>query len=202
MVLTCTPIPLARTFKEIVHEAPTARVLPVRLINWPPDVAVTTPRQFVVVAAGLAMTRPDGSVSENATPVSAAGFVPGLVMVKVRLVVSVGVTPNSTIWGAPNAFVMVGGPNTFSVAVEVLPSPAPASVTVTELTWAPGAMPVTFKLTVQEPAAAKVIALADTVPLPAVAVIGPLAQVVANAFGVATTNPAGKESVNETLASA
>src|SRR5689334_9656133 len=63
-------------------------------------------------------------------------------------------------------------------------------------------MPVTFALTVHEPAAANVKPVKEIVLAPTGAVIVPVPHVVASPFGVATTRPAGSVSVKFTLASA
>src|SRR5262249_3865187 len=64
--------------------------------------------------------------------------------------------------------------------------------------FAPTVVPVTLIVIVHEPLAAIVPPLSDTVPLPAVAVIVPAPHVPVSPFGVATTNPAGSVSVNDT----
>ena len=62
---------------------------------------------------------------------------------------------------------------------------------------APAAIPVMFTAKLQEALAASVPPDKLTLPEPATAVVVP-PQVLANPFGVATTSPAGKESVNAT----
>lgn len=96
----------------------------------------------------------------------------------------------------------MGGTTTFTVAVEVFPTPRRISLTVTLLVCVPAETPVTFTVMVHEPAAAKARPVRLTVLDPCVAVIVPLPHVVDNPVGVASTNPAGRVSVKLTLLSA
>ena len=80
----------------------------------------------------------------------------------------------------------------------MLPVPPSVEVTVTLLFFTPAVVPCTFTETVQEPLAATVPPDKLTVEDPATAVAVP-PQVLVRAFGVATTNPAGKLSVNATV---
>ncbi len=79
----------------------------------------------------------------------------------------------------------------------MLPVPPSVEVTVTLLFLAPAVVPVTLSEIVQEAPAASVPPLNDTEPLPATAVVVPV-QVPLTPFGVATTKPAGRLSVNAT----
>src|SRR6266849_2724163 len=105
------------------------------------EVVVSVPPQ--IVAELLATVSPVGSVSVNPTPVSATGFVAGLVMVNVSDVVPFRATVEE-----PNAFAIEGGPSTASVAVLLVP-PAPVSFELTApvvLLFSPTLVPVTIAL--------------------------------------------------------
>ena len=107
----------------MVQEAFAARAPPVNEMEPEPAAAVTVPPQLLVRAFGVATTRPAGSESENATPLSAS--VPfGLLMLKVR-----DVELFSRMLAAPNALVMVGGVATVRLAEAVLPVPPLVEVT-------------------------------------------------------------------------
>lgn len=73
-----------------------------------------------------------------------------------------------------------------------------ADVTVTLLFFTPMVVPVTFTENVQFPLAGNVAPERLTDPAPTVAVIAPPPQEPVSPFGVATTMPAGKLSVNVT----
>ena len=195
VVLFCVPAVIPVTFTEKVQEPLAAIVPPLRLITFVPAVAVIVPAPHVPVRPfGVETTRPAGSVSLKATPVSAVVF--GLVMVKLRLV-----EPFSGMLAAPKAFAMVGGATTVMEALDVLPVPPSVEVTVTELFFTPAVVPCTLTETVQLALAAKVPAERLMLPEPATAVTVPL-QVLFNPLGVATTRPAGKLSVKATPLSA
>jgi hypothetical protein len=90
------------------------------------------------------------------------------------------------------------GAFTRSEAEAVFPVPAVVEVTVTELFLSPAVVPVTFTEIVQDAFAARLNPLKLTVELPATAVMVPPPQVVDWPLGLATTNPAGRLSVNAT----
>ena len=71
-VLVLTPIVLPVTWSVIVHVTPAAKLTPLKLTVDEPAVAVADPPQPLDRPFGVATTRPLGSVSVNATPVSAA----------------------------------------------------------------------------------------------------------------------------------
>jgi len=72
VVLVCRPAAVPVTFTENVQELLAAIVPPLRLIEFEPAVAVIVPApQVPVKPFGVETTRPAGSVSLNATPVSA-----------------------------------------------------------------------------------------------------------------------------------
>lgn len=97
-------------------------VPPDKLITPVPAVAVIVPApQEPVKPLGVEITKPAGSVSLKATPVSATVAL-GFVMVKLRVVV-----PFRLMLAAPKAFAIDGGPITVIVAV-LLVAPAPLSV--------------------------------------------------------------------------
>src|SRR5205823_12521573 len=137
-----------------------------------------------------------GNVSPNATPVSATVAL-GLVMVKLSVVVAFRLME-----AAPKAFAIAGGPITVIDAV-LLVAPEPLSVDEigpVVLFCTPACTPVTFSVMVQledEPMATPDMLIVEE---PAVAVVAATHDAVpVKPFGVATTRPAGKVSVKETL---
>jgi hypothetical protein len=112
------------------------------------------------------------------------------------------VEPFSGTLAAPNALIITGGMVDVRVAFEVLPVPPFAEVTCTLLFFTPPVTAVTFTEKVQEPLGASVAPARPTDDAPAAAVIVPPPQVPTNAFGVDTTKPAGRLSVNDTPVSA
>ena len=192
VVLFCVPAAIPVTFTENAQELLAAIVPPLRLITFVPAVAVIVPAPHVPVRPlGVEITRPAGSVSLNATPVSAT-VVLELVMVKLS-----EVEPFSGMLAAPNALIMTGAPTTLIEALDVLPVPPSVELTVTELFFTPAVVPVTLTETVQLALAAKVPADKLTDPEPAAAVAVPPQLLVK--FGVeAITNPAGKLSLKAT----
>src|SRR5438445_497037 len=154
------------------------------------------------VADALATVRPVGSVSVNATPVSASAFAPGLVIVKVSDVVAFRPVPLGL-----NTLAIAGGASTLSEAEAVPPVPPSVEVTLpVVLLLLPAVVPVTSTEKVQDdPAAGDAVSVPPDrlmVPLPAVAVIVPLPQEPVTLGVAATTSPAGKLSVNATPLSA
>jgi len=120
---------------------------PVRLIEVELAAAVTVPPQLLVTPGVEATCRPFVSVSLKAIPFSALVLLAGLVIVKVKVVV-----PFSEIAAAPNAFEIVGGATTLSVAV-LLAVPVPPSVELIApvvLLASPSTVPVTFTVKVQD----------------------------------------------------
>src|SRR5438874_953165 len=202
--------------------------LPVTLVNWPACVPVTVtlnwhwllilivapdsamPVGAVVVsvpphtvAEALATVSPVGSVSVNATPVSATVFAAGLVMVKVNEVVPFNGMPAGL-----NTLAMEGDATTASTAV-LLVAPVPPSVEVITpvvLLWLPAVVPVTSTKKLQvDPAAGDAVNVPPDrlmLPLPATAVIVPLPQEPVTLGVAATTTPAGRLSVKATALSA
>jgi hypothetical protein len=144
------------------------------------------------LAEELATVSPAGSVSVNATPVSATVLAAGLVMVNCNEVVAF-----SGIVVGLKALVMDGGATTVSVAVfDVEPVPPSVEViTLVVLFFAPAAAPVTFTKNVQELLAAIVPPARVTDEEPAVAVMVPLPQPPDKPLGEETTRPAGKVSL-------
>ncbi len=91
------------------------------------------------------------------------------------------------------------GPETIRVAVAVLPFPPSFEVTAPVVLFCvPDVTPVTFKENEQEELAERVPAERLTLLDPAVAVIVPPPQVPVKPFGVATSCPDGRASVNPT----
>jgi len=128
-------------------------------------VVVRVPPQ--TVAELLATVRPVGSVSLNATPVSATVLAAGLVMVNVRDVVALRAIDEGL-----NAFAIEGGATTLRVAV-LLVVPVPPSLELTApvvFSLLPAVVPVTSTLIAHVLLAATVPALRLTVVAPAGAV--------------------------------
>ena len=120
-----------------------AMVAPVRAIPVG-AVVVSVPPQ--TVAEALATVSPVGSVSVNATPVSATAFAAGFVIVNVSEVVAF-----SAMLDGLKTLAIDGGATTL-IEAEAVP-PVPPSVEVTfpvVLFCVPAAMPVTFTENVQE----------------------------------------------------
>src|SRR5712692_9527933 len=155
------------------------------------------------LADALATVSPVGSVSVNATPVSATVLAAGLVMVKVSEVVAF-----SAIALGLKTFAIDGGAATVRTAV-LLVTPVPPSVVVIApvvLLLAPAVVPVTFTENVQvDPAAGDAVRVPPDrlmLPLPATAVIVPAPQEPVTLGVAATTTPAGRLSVKATPLSA
>lgn len=170
-----------------VQLALAATLPPLKLIDPLPATAVTLPPQLLLAFGGFATFNPAGKPSVNAIPATATvGF--GLLIVKVSVVV-----PPSGIVAAANAFEMVGGATTVSVAV-LLVAPVPVSfelITPVVLFKTPAAAPVTVTLNEHD-------ALAASEPPVMLMVLGAVVvtvppQVVADPF--ATVSPAGSVSV-------
>jgi len=136
----------------------------------------------------VATVKPAGSVSDTATPLKATPAF-GFVIVKVSVVV-----PATGIVAAPNAFVIVGGASTVSVAVfEVVPVPPFVEETFpVVLFFTPAVAPVTVTLKVQFPPAAIVPPVNAITPVPAVVVNVPPPHCAVEV--VATVKPAGSVS--------
>ncbi len=105
------------------------------------------------------------------------------------------VEPFNGIVAAPNALMITGGPTTVILVALILPFPPSVEVTITLLVFTPGVVPRTFTETVQEAFAAIVPPNKLTALMPGTAVTEP-PQLLVTALGVATTNPAGRLSVN------
>src|SRR5262249_42369406 len=142
-----TPDVVPLTVATIVHVFPGVAIDPPPNESVPdPLTAVTDPLQPLVGTGGFTTTIPLGRLSINVIVVSAPGFAAGLVMTKVTVV-----WPPTGIDVAPNALVIVGAVNTFSVAV-LLVVPVPPSVELivpVMLAFAPGVSPWTLTLSVQ-----------------------------------------------------
>ncbi len=201
-LLGANPATVPLTLTEIVHEAPAARLAPVKETLPEPAVAVGVVLQVFVRLLGLATTRVPGAafgkVSVNEMPFRTdAALEFGLVIVNVRLVV-----PLSGMAEAPKTLLIVGGLMTVMLALAVFPVRPPASVAVIApltLFCTPSLTPFTSTATVQVcvPPALKVIVPPERVmdPLPAAAVTVPL-QVFETLGVLATASPEGRLSVN------
>jgi hypothetical protein len=115
-------VPVTLTLNE--HDALDASVAPASAAEPLPAVAVVVPPpQLPLRPFGVAITRPAGKVSVNATPVSVNPEF-GFVMLNVSDVV-----PFSGMVVAPKVFVIDGGDATVRFAVAVLPVPPLVEVT-------------------------------------------------------------------------
>ena len=177
------------TFTVIVHVPLIAKVPPASEIAAVPGRAVTTPPQVLLRPLGLDTSRPAGSGSSKATPLSAVVAL-GLAMLNVSVV-----TPLSGSTATPNTLLMVGGRATMVLAAAVLPLP-PSNDPITEVTlfFTPAEVPVTVTVTVQVPLAGMVppvrlmeVAAATAVRVPP--------QVFDCTTGLATNRPVGSASV-------
>src|SRR5258708_402730 len=128
-------------------------------------VVVKVPPQ--TVAEALATVSPAGSVSVNATPLSATEFAAGLVRVKVSEVVAF-----SAIDEGLNTLAIDGAFTTLMLADAVPPGPLSVAVTtLVVLFFVPAVVPVTFTANVQELLAASVAPDRLVAPPPPPAVI-------------------------------
>ena len=178
------------TFTPIVHALASGIVPPVRLTL--PPAAVAVPPHVLVIPGDAATVIPDGRVSVNATPVSDRVLAAGSLRVNVRVV-----EPLIGITGAPKALAIVGGATTVRIAVAVFPSPPSFEFTaLVTFVLRPAVVPVTLTENWHEVSPARVAPERLIMPLPAVAVIVPPPHEREITLGVATTTPAGKESVN------
>jgi hypothetical protein len=201
VVLLLLPAVVPVTFTENVQVDPAAgdavSVPPDRVMVLLPAVAVTVPApQAPVNPLGVATTTPAGKLSVNATALKALAVF-GLTMVKDSVLV-----PFSGILVGLKLLLIVGGATTVRVAV-LLATPVPPSVELIApvvLLLTPAVVPVTFTENVQvDPAPGDMVNVPPArlmLPLPATAVIVPLPQLPVKPFGVATTTPAGRVSVN------
>jgi len=165
-----------------------------------PPVSVTTllltatvPPQSEVEELGALM--PVGSVSVKLIPVRLPGLLAGLP----TTMFSVAVWPVTIVLGV-KLLLIVGGPNTFNVAVAgVLFVPVSVVVSETELFFAPAVVPVTFTLMLHKlPAPAGRVAPVRLIEPELAAAVTVPPQVVMT-FGVAATvNPPGSVSVKPT----
>jgi len=197
VVLTLAPAVVPVTFKPSVHVLLGGRVTPASETFPEPATAAAAPPHVFANPFGVPTTRPAGKASVNATPVRDAVLAAGFATVKVNEVVEL-----SRILGVPKPLLIVGKATTVNVAEAVLPVPPLAELTVpVVLEKMPAAVPFTFTDSVQLPEVGTVAPESEMLPEAAVAVAVPL-QVLANPFGVATTRPAGRESVKATPVSA
>jgi len=189
VVLTFIPVVVPVTLTEITQEPLPASAAPERPIEPEPATATVVPVHVLLAPFGVETTNPAGKLSVNAIPVRPV--VLRFVIVNDRLVLVLRL-----ICPAPNAFEIVGGASTVMLADAVFPVPPLVEVmALVRLFFTPAVVPFTFRLMLQELFAARVPPLRETPLLPAIAVIVPV-QVPPWPFGVATTKPAGKLSLN------
>ncbi|HKV41953.1 MAG TPA: hypothetical protein VJX67_22305 [Blastocatellia bacterium] len=189
VVLFFTP-PVAPVTVTLMVQVPPAATAPPVSATVLGAVVVRVPPPHVEEVP-VAIVKPGGKVSVNATPVSPTVEL-GFVMVKLRLVV-----PLSGIFGAPNALLIVGGASTVIVAV-LLAEPVPPLVELTApavLFFTPAVAPVTVTVTTQllldeiEPPASEIVPGAVVVKVPPPHVLE---------VPLTTVKPAGSVSVNPT----
>src|SRR5579864_8815066 len=147
LVLVYWPDAVPVTFTTRVQFVLTAMLPPVREMLVEPATAVAVPPQVLERPFGVETTNPVGSVSVNATPVSATVLAAGFVIVNVS---DVGVFKAMLV--GLKALAIDGGATTVRVAV-LLVAPVPPSVEVTApvvFTASPAAVPVTLTLRVHE----------------------------------------------------
>lgn len=122
--LVLVPADVPVTFTPTLHDAPPARLPPLRLKLPLPAVAPVTLPPQVLLDPALATCNPDGRLSVNESPVIVRLEL-GLVIVNVKPVV-----PLSGIDNAPKAFTVVGGVATLRLAKAVLPVPPLVELTL------------------------------------------------------------------------
>jgi hypothetical protein len=195
--VTFVKLPLVEpvTLTEKLQELFVARVAPAS--DALPEAAIAVivpPPQLPVSPLGVATKIFAGSVSVNATPVSAAVFAAGFVIVKVSEVVPLG-----GMFETPKDLLMEGGASTARFADAVPPVPPFVDVSApVVLLCDPAVVPVTFTEKLQEDVAARVAADKITLAVPCVAVMVPPPQDPVSPLGVATTKPEGNVSVKPT----
>jgi hypothetical protein len=182
---------MAVTFRLIMHDVAAGIVAPKTFIFPPPAIAVIVAAvQELEIPFGVAITSPDGSVSEKPTPLNeAVAF--GFAMVKVKPKVELGVVP-----ATPKLSLIEGGKITARVAKAVPPVPPSIEVTAPVVLFCtPVATLVTFTLNVQDELVDR-LAFERLIVLPPVfaAIVPPLHEPL-NPLGVETTSPAGSVSV-------
>jgi len=122
--LVLVPADVPVTFTPTLHDAPPARLPPLRLKLTLPAVAPVTLPPQVLLDPALATCNPDGRLSVNESPVIERLEL-GLVIVNIKPVV-----PLSGIDNAPKAFTVVGGVATLRLAEAVLPVPPLVELTL------------------------------------------------------------------------
>jgi len=213
VTLFLVPAVVPTTFTVILQSVSAATVPPDRLTKPLFGVATAEPPQPSKISLGEATTTPYGRVSEKARPlrpdelfwftttnvnwaVLLSGMVYGPTSPRGRAdgfrVRAAGGSDTS-----PNDFEKNGGDTTVRLAVEVLPVPALAEVTVTLLFFTPEEMPVTFTDSEHEALEASVTPDKVTeLPPGGAADVPP--QLVLRSVVDDTTNPAGRVSVKAT----
>src|SRR5260370_19716485 len=191
VVFTKFPDAVPVIFTVRVQVLLAATVPPVSEILPEPATAVATPPQVLVSPLGVATTKPAGSVSVNATPVSATALTPGLVMVKCSDVV-----PFSGIAAAPKALAIEGGATTLMLADAVPPTPPSFELILPVVLFCvPAAVPATFTANVQEVLCARVAPDRLMTLVACVAVIVPPTPEPGTTLGVEANKPAGSVSL-------
>ena len=186
------------TEKVQLELAASVALLKLMLVEFPTAVIVPPP-QLPLKPLGLSTIKPDGKLSVNPTPVSEPALL-GLVIVKDK-----DVKLPSPMLAAPKILEIVGAVATFRLALAIRPVPPLVEViALVVLFFVPEVVPVTLTVIVQVAPTATVPLLNVTEPVPAVAVTdgAPQFPFVTSPFGVPTTSPAGRVSLNATPVSA
>ena len=183
------------TSTEIVQIEFGARVPLAKATEDAPATAVKVGPQLLVDTSGVATTIVPGNGSVNPTPVKVApAFVFGLFKVNVKVVV-----PPLGMEVGRNAFEILAGAITNRVAVDGGPVGPLLEVGVAVFVFSPAVVPVTFTVTVQLALAAREGIFRVKEVAPATGAKVPVQEIVPTGVE-ATTRPAGKVSVNPTLA--
>jgi hypothetical protein len=192
VVLFFTPVDVAVSVTRNVQLAPAGIAALAKLTANACGPTPGAPPQLFDTDGVGATLNPDGSGSANVTPVNGV-VVFGFVNVNVNVVFA----PTRTGDGL-KAFASDGGNATMTDSFAVLPVPPSVEVTAPlVLFFVPAVVPFTFTCTVQLPEAGIDPPVNATEPLPAVAATVP-PHVFDNPFGVPTTNPLGRLSLNAT----
>ena len=196
-VLVYWPDAVPVTFTTRVQLALAAMLPPVREMLVEPATAVAVPPQVFERPFGVETTSPVGSVSVNATPVSATALAAGLVIVNVSEVVAFKAMPAGL-----NTLAIEGGATTLMLAEAVPPVPPSVEVTLPVVLFCvPAAIPVTFTENVHDVLAARLAPVRLITFVACVAVMVPPPQVPVRPFGVEITRPAGSVSLKPTAVS-
>ncbi len=189
VALFFTPADVVVTLTAKVQEVLAGSVaLPRDTVPDPCVAVIVPPPQVPIRPFGVDTTTPPGKVSVKPTPVSGTEFVFVIVKAKVEL------PPTVMVLGL-NAFIIIGGPTTVSVAAAGSPFPPLVDVTAeVVLFFTPTVDPVTLNDKVHDAPGAKVTPTSENVVDPAVAPVGVPPQLLTKLGVVATATPSGSGS--------